>query len=179
MRLRSSLCYTQAHRLLAPFQACRLHLQSAHLLQALLTLPIASSSFCTHWATQLPANGDWCKSRSPTALPFPHCAYKMDVSSWNFILYITPTFGTTHPTSGTGCSIIPLATSPHQLLQQLLTSFDLLILPKLTPHAIDSCLFIVGIICFIAALFFTALSNLQVSMDGKHATAYPLLIGMS
>jgi hypothetical protein len=179
MRLRSSLCYTQAHCLLAPFQARRLHLQSAHLLRALLTLPIASSSFRTRWATQLPANGDWCTSGSPTALPFPDRAYKMNVSSWNFILYITPTFGTRHPTSGTGCSIIPSATSPHQLLQRLLTSFDLLILPKLTPHAIDSCFFVIGSICFIAALLFTALSNSQVSMNGKHATAYPLLIGTS
>jgi hypothetical protein len=46
-------------------------------------------------------------------------------------------------------------------------------------HAINLCLFVVGLICFIAALFFMALSNLQVSMDGKHTTAYPLLIGMS
>ena len=177
--MKTSLCYTLAHHLPAPFQARHLHLHSACSSRASLILPTASSSFRTRWEIQTPANGDWCALLSPTALPFPRHACKMGNSSWNFIPSITLMFGSTHPTSNIGCSITPSATSPHQSLPQQHISFDLPIPQKSTLHAIDLCLFVVGSTCFIAALSFMDPLNLRVSTDAKRVTEFPLPTGTS
>jgi hypothetical protein len=103
----------------------------------------------------------------------------MGDSSWNFILSITPTFGSTHPTSNIDCSITPSATSPQQPLPQQHISFDPPIPWKRTPHAIDLCLFVIGSTCFIAALSFMDPSISQVSTDTRRVTEYPLPTGTS
>ena len=178
IRLRTRLCYTLAHRLPAPFHPFHLHLSSARSSRASLTLPTACSSFRTHWAIRLLANGGWCASLSPTALLCPHHACRTGNSLWNSIPFTTPTFGSTHPTSDIGCNTTPSATSPLHPRPHKHISFGLPIPLKRMLLVIDWCPFVRGLISSIVAPSCTGPSNLQVSMAAKRATVYPLLTGM-